>query len=190
MQKRELRAQLRKDRELAFAPDSWLHILQAREFLSAKIVASYLSYGFEPQTKDLNETLLNTGKRVLLPRTLKSNEIEWVEWRGEENSLKRNGKVMEPTGEVYTDLHLIDIVIVPALRIDRAGNRIGQGGGSYDRALSRISGWKVGLVGALEISGEPLPVEEHDQRVDAAATPTVLVRIKPVPRITQGTQGA
>ncbi len=178
MQKRALRAQLRRDRELTYSSASWLHIVQARELQSASIVASYLSYGFEPQTKDLNENLIRAGKRLLLPRTLKNNDLEWVEWGGEEKSLNENGRVLEPNGEKFTDVHLIDVVIVPALRIDHTGNRIGQGGGSYDRALAHISGWKVGLVGALEISNERLPTEPHDQKVDAAATPSVLVRIK------------
>ncbi len=174
--KRNLRAQLRRDRELAYTPESWLHILQSREIENAKIVATYVSYGTEPQTFDINEALFREGKTVLLPRTLKDKDIEWVIWDGSQSTLRKNGKVPEPTGEIFKKLEEISVVIVPALCIDGVGNRMGQGGGSYDRALARVSAWKVGLVGANEITQQQLPVEIHDQPVDAAATPNLLLR--------------
>ena len=177
--KRALRSQLRLERELHFLPESWSHILHSREIQDAHIVASYISYGVEPQTQDINNALIRAGKTLLLPRTLEDHDIEWVVWGGSQEFLQKNGKVSEPIGEAFLDLNAIEVVIVPALQIDPEGNRMGQGGGSYDRALSRISGWKVGLVGAAELAVEPLPVEKHDQRVDAAATPSLLMRFTP-----------
>ena len=177
--KRALRAHLRLERELHFAPESWSHILHSREIQASHIIASYISYGVEPQTQDINSTLIRAGKTLLLPRTLEDHDIEWVIWDGSQDSLRKDGRVLEPIGAAFLDLNSIEVVIVPALQIDFEGNRIGQGGGSYDRALSRISGWKVGLIGAAELSDEPLPVENHDQRMDAAATPSFLVRFTP-----------
>ena len=174
--KRALREQLRNDRALRFIPESWLHILNSREFQSAKIIASYLSYNIEPQTLDINAALIRGGKTLLLPRTLKNNDIEWAIWDGSTGSLRKNGRVQEPTGDKFEEPEKIDVVIVPALYIDRDGNRLGQGGGSYDRALTRLAAWKVGLVGAAELSGILLPIESHDQKVDAAATPELLIR--------------
>ena len=174
--KASLRALLRKDRDLTYMPESWLHILQSHEIQSARIVASYLSYGTEPQTVDINATLLRAGKILLLPRTLKNKDIEWVAWNGSEKLLRKNGKVFEPLGEKFQEEDQIDVVITPALQIDRVGNRVGQGGGSYDRALSRTSAWKVGLVSGSELTQQTIPTEGHDQPVDAAATPTLLVR--------------
>lgn len=150
--------------------------MQCQEVQRAHTIASYISYGYEPQTVDINQALIRAGVVLLLPRTLADRDIEWVAWDGEESSLRKKGNVLEPTGKKFSDESLIEVVIVPALHIDREGNRMGQGGGSYDRALSRISAWKVGLVGANELGSKPLPVEEHDQKVDAAATPTLLLR--------------
>jgi 5-formyltetrahydrofolate cyclo-ligase len=69
-------------------------------------------------------------------------------------------------------------VIVPALAVDRRGVRLGRGGGSYDRALSRVP---VGtpIVAAL-YDGElldALPADPHDVRVTGVATPAGLVRL-------------
>lgn len=174
--KMELRTQLRHDRELAFTPQSWLHVLQTAEIQEALVVASYISYDFEPQTVDINAELIRKGRTLLIPRTLPDRDIEWVAWDGSQGNLRKKGKRLEPVGERFSDESLINVLIVPALQIDVAGNRIGQGGGSYDRALSRNSGWKIGLVGATELGSTILPVEAHDQKVDAAATPSQLVR--------------
>jgi 5-formyltetrahydrofolate cyclo-ligase len=53
---------------------------------------------------------------------------------------------------------------------------MGQGGGFYDRALPSINGWKIGLVHAGELTSQILPREVHDIPLDAAATPSLIVR--------------
>lgn len=171
-----LRQQYRRERRDRAMTDSWLHILDAREFDGVKVVASYSSYGDEPSTRDINEELIRRGVTLLLPRLLSNSDLEWVQWDGNENSLAAHGNFLEPHGFAYKELDLIDVVIVPALHVDRSGNRLGQGGGSYDRALPLINGWKIALVHPGELTSEPLPTEEHDQKVDAAATPDLIVR--------------
>ena len=161
-----------------------MHVLSAPEIREADAVATYISYGFEPQTTDINQALLRMGKTVLVPRLKKDKNLDWIVWTGQEPKLRRSDKYFEPAGDIYSDLSKISAVIVPALSIDRLGNRMGQGGGSYDRALSEIRGeinttdkpWTVGLVGALEFTQELLPTEAHDQPLNAVATPTLLVR--------------
>lgn len=73
-------------------------------------------------------------------------------------------------------LQSVDVVIIPALAIDRRGVRLGQGGGSFDRALLTLSGWKVALIESLSLTNEELPEEAHDIRVDAAATELGITR--------------
>ena len=174
--KSRLRRDYRNQRRERFIQESWLHILDATEFSSVARVAGYISYGEEPSTTDINVELLRRGITLLLPRLLPDNDLEWIEWNGDENALVANGKVLEPHGFAVRDLDDIDVVIVPALHIDRSGNRLGQGGGSYDRALARLEAWKIALVHHGEITNEPIPVEPHDQRVNAAATPDLIVR--------------
>ena len=164
--KASLRKELRWERQQHFIDASWLHILDCKEFSGVRSVASYISYGVEPQTRDLNQALLEKGIHVLVPRLLPDKDLEWVQWSGEQ----------EPSGPAVSDLSGVGVVIVPALRIDQRGVRLGQGGGSYDRALPRFSAWKVALIHHGELTSEQLPHEEHDALVDAAATPEVVVR--------------
>ena len=76
----------------------------------------------------------------------------------------------------FTDLSSIDLIIVPALRIDRSGYRLGQGGGFYDRALADIHAFSIGLIHPDEISSEDLPREPWDIPLNAAATPDLVLR--------------
>lgn len=165
-QKKALRKELRKQREERFIDGTWIHILESRELLGATHVASYISYGVEPQTRDLNHELLNRGITVLVPRLLPDKDLEWVVWNGE----------AEPLGQEFTDLERINVVVIPALRVDQNGYRLGQGGGSYDRALPRLNAWKIALLHHGELTSENLPHEIHDAKINAAATPETIVR--------------
>jgi 5-formyltetrahydrofolate cyclo-ligase len=173
--KQELRKRFRAERSLRDLAESWTHIIKSEEFQNAKTIASYISDGDEPATKDLNEQILKSGKRLVLPRMLKDKSLEWIIWNGDETKLKKAGKILEPVGEVISG-NEIDIVIVPTLHATREGHRLGQGGGSYDRALANISAWRIGLIYSGELTVEPVPVEAHDIKLSAVATPDLIVR--------------
>ena len=65
-----------------------------------------------------------------------------------------------------------DLVIVPALAVDRRGRRLGRGGGSYDRALARVGGavLTIALLYDDELLDE-IPAGPHDQPVRLVAQP-------------------
>ena len=174
-QKAALRDRARRERSQKFIPSNFNVILKAPEIESATTIASYISYEFEPSTAEINEAFLRDGKVVVLPR-MNGDQLEWVRWDGEPTQLVSKKKIMEPIGEALSDLSQIQAVIVPALKIDQSGFRLGQGGGYYDRALVHLDAWKIGLVYAGELSSETLPHESHDVPLDAAATPSIVVR--------------
>lgn len=174
-QKAALRDRARRERSQKFIPSNFNVILRAPEIESATTIASYISYEFEPSTAEINEAFLRDGKVVVLPR-INGDQLEWVRWDGDPTQLVSKKKIMEPIGEALSDLSQIQAVIVPALKIDQSGFRLGQGGGYYDRALVHLDAWKIGLVYAGELSSETLPHESHDVPLDAAATPSIVVR--------------
>jgi 5-formyltetrahydrofolate cyclo-ligase len=70
---------------------------------------------------------------------------------------------------------LPDVVFAPALAFDRRGGRLGQGGGHYDRTLAELRARKPVLVIGLAYAGQEtdeIPMEPHDQRLDAILTET------------------
>jgi 5-formyltetrahydrofolate cyclo-ligase len=128
----------------------------------ARRVASYLAFGTEP----------GVPPRLgwLLPVLLRDGDLDWAEFTGELAGTTRGP--CEPVGpRLGVDaISSCDLVLVPALLVDRHGNRLGKGGGSYDRSLARATGVTVALLHDGELV-DALPAEEHDVRVAAAATP-------------------
>ena len=179
-QKSILRKQSRQKRKDYVVDLPYTYLMDLPEFQSAKLIASYISYGDEPNTDELNRAILDSGKKLLLPRIKRESQepsLDWVLWQGDSSQLVSQGKIMEPIGEIEEDLHLIDIVITPALQIDAQGFRLGQGGGYYDHALSQLTAWKIALIFPQEFSAELLPHEEHDVAVNAYATYEKVFRI-------------
>lgn len=173
--KDNLRDRARRERQQKFMPCNFNVILRAPEIANASTVASYISYEFEPSTVEINEAFLRDGKTLVLPR-IHGEHLEWVRWDGNPDNLLTKKKISEPVGAPIEDLSIIEAIVVPALRIDQSGYRLGQGGGYYDRALPHLKAWKIGLVYAGELNSEALPHEEHDIALDAAASPSIVVR--------------
>ena len=178
-QKSFLRKQSRQKRKELRHDLPYTHLMDSPEFKSAQLIASYISYGDEPKTDELNRAILDSGKKLLLPRIASHSEeplLDWVFWNGDPEQLASRGKIMEPVGPRENDLDLLDVMVVPALHIDSQGFRLGQGGGYYDHALSHIHAWKVALIFPEETSEEMLPREAHDVAVNAYATHEKIVR--------------
>lgn len=178
--KANLRKRFRFERSQRALGGDWLHLLETKEIIQSQVIASYLSYGDEPDTESLNEGLKGTGKTLLLPKVNPDLSLNWIIWNDDTKfvSEKKSKDFREPVGQSY--LGEIDVMIMPALRVDQSGVRLGQGGGSYDRTLGRltIQPWKVALLHDEELTSEKLPFEPHDIKVDAVALPEILVRFR------------
>jgi len=73
--------------------------------------------------------------------------------------------IPEPEHPVWAGPQELDLVLVPGVAFDRAGNRIGRGGGFYDRLLRRYSAVRAGICFDFQIL-ETVPAEPHDCRMD------------------------
>ena len=179
-EKSDLRKRYRRERSEHAVDTPYSYLIDSQEISSARVIASYISYGDEPNTAELNQAIIAAGKKLLLPRMVEVNGepgLEWVSWNGDRQYLKERGRMLEPIGPAYIDRNQIAVVIVPALRVDGDGYRLGQGGGFYDRALAEVDAWTIALIFPEEISGQPLPREDHDIPVNAYATHDMVVRL-------------
>jgi 5-formyltetrahydrofolate cyclo-ligase len=164
--KANLRRRLRAQREERYVEHNLLHLLDIPEISQASVIASYYSFGTEPNTLELNQAILEKGKTLLLPR-INGENLEWVQWNGAAETVRENGKFHEPIGEPFSNLGSIELILVPALAIDPDGYRLGQGGGFYDRALPQLRAWKHGIVYNYERMEHDLPREPWDIPMDS-----------------------
>ena len=149
------------------------HALEA--VAGAANVATFVSVGAEPCTRLLLERLHETGVKVLLPVLGPHLARCWGLFQGSEDLAERAPRrPPEPSGPTLPAeaVRHVDALLIPALAVDCDGRRLGQGGGWYDRMLPlRASGTHTfAVIHPEELVTGPLPVEEHDEPVDAVIT--------------------
>src|SRR5579859_2288818 len=115
-------------------------VLDLPQLQMAGTVAAYISVGTEPDSRGLVYALWKRGTYVLLPVMRPDGDLDWASYEGPASLVSGPRGLLEP-GEPPRGPGAVaraDAVLVPALAVDRAGNRLGRGGGSYDRALARV----------------------------------------------------
>jgi len=159
-----------------------VHLLAAPIISGASRVACYLSMPTEPGTAALISGLAARGTEVVVPVSAADGTLDWVAYDRSLPLTATTLGIREPTGPHLgaAALDTCALIIVPALAIDHAGNRLGRGAGYYDRALVDTRTPLCALVYTHELM-ESLPHEPHDIPVHMAVTPSGIFRI-PAPR--------
>lgn len=142
-------------------------------YKEAKNIFIYLSFGSEIDTKPIIDRALEEGKEVYIPKVYKINkEMKAIRLNSFEDLEKNFMGILEPKDDSnLIAKENIDLIIVPGAVFDLEGNRIGYGGGYYDRFLSNIKDKrnKIVLAYDLQIVGN-IEAEEHDIKVDYIIT--------------------
>jgi 5-formyltetrahydrofolate cyclo-ligase len=152
-------------------------LAEAVAALPGRTVCAYLPFGTEPGSAAMLDALAARGVEVLLPVIPPApGPLDWAAYRGTSSLVAgRLRGVSEPSGpRLGIDaIAAAELVLVPALAVDRAGGRLGRGAGFYDRTLvlAAPSAARVALVRDSELV-DALPVEPHDVRVTGVITPS------------------
>ncbi|HUB56917.1 MAG TPA: 5-formyltetrahydrofolate cyclo-ligase [Mycobacterium sp.] len=145
---------------------------------SDSTVCAYVPVGAEPGSIAMLDVLLRRTARVLLPvaRTTADDSpvaMQWGEYRPGHLVAARFG-LLEPAEPWLpaTTVAEASVVLVPALAVDRAGVRLGRGGGFYDRTLMHRDprARLIAVIRDEELLDE-LPHEPHDVPMTHALTP-------------------
>ena len=146
-------------------------------FRAASCVAFFAPLASEPDIHPLIEEAWAQGKRVVLPRMLKSEGAPLLEWHAlaKWDDVVESGALRlrepDPVKCPVVAAAELDFLLVPGLAFDRQGRRLGRGGGFYDCFLAAAPAHlpRVGLMFAGQ--GVPaLPAEPHDQALSAVIT--------------------
>ena len=185
MNKGEVRRNVLRDRRSLTAEQ--VKLLSARiqdavlalpEFLSARIIASYVAKSDEVQTSAVIQEAVLAGKRVLVPRTdAVSMRLRFCEIKSlDELQLGTFGVLEPPSTARSVPLHESQLVIVPVVAWDGRGQRLGYGKGFFDRELEhRGKAVCAGL--AFEFQRhDALPVTSSDVPLDIIVTEQRVLR--------------
>ena len=143
------------------------------ESVAGDTVALYAGIEAEPPTLRLVDRLLRRGTRIFLPILRSDMDLEWAPVESVDELITSSYGLLEPTRPSLGTRGIceVDLILAPGLAVDLSGVRLGQGGGCYDRALTRVSAPVYVVVFDDEIV-HWLPSESHDRRVDGTLTPS------------------
>jgi 5-formyltetrahydrofolate cyclo-ligase len=114
------------------------------------------------------------GVTLLLPVVAGDQALDWARYTGLGSLAAGPFGLSEPTGARLGPAAIgrAEVVLVPALAVDRTGVRLGRGAGHYDRSLpmARPSARVIALVRDEEFV-DRLPVQPHDVRMTGVLTP-------------------
>ena len=156
------------------------YLSSSGEFRTARHVAGYVSVDRELDPTPLLQMALEEDKSVYLPRVRDSNAMEFVAWRAGDPMRDNRFGIPEPSSQAAAVLaaEAMDLVLVPLLGFDNQGNRLGFGGGFYDRAFAfrRLRDTPPFLCGYAydDQRCDRLESAEWDVMLDAVVTPSGL----------------
>jgi 5-formyltetrahydrofolate cyclo-ligase len=150
-------------------------LLSLDEIKGANLIFFFASFRSEVDTLEPMRSLLAEGRRVVLPKVARENHLLLLyEVKGLEELVPGYMGIPEPsvlTEERAVAVNEIKAVVIPGAGFDREGNRIGYGGGYYDRLLSSL-GRNVPVIAPAyeEQVVDSVPSEPHDIKVSMIVT--------------------
>jgi len=148
-------------------------LFKLQEFRKAKSVLFYVSFNNEVDTYKMIRKALKLKKTVYVPIVdFKNKRLTISRIRTFPETLIRTScGILEPKpgSEEFYHGKKIDIIIVPGVGFDCKGNRLGYGGGFYDRLLKDINSLKIGVAYEFQILKQ-LPTEKYDQKLNLIIT--------------------
>ncbi|WP_312166473.1 5-formyltetrahydrofolate cyclo-ligase [Atlantibacter hermannii] len=146
--------------------------------VEAQTVAAFLSFDGELDTRPLIEGLWRAGKKVYLPvlHPFSAGNLLFLRYFPDSDLVLNHFKIHEPALDVrhVLPLNKLDVLITPLVAFDTTGQRLGMGGGFYDRTLQNWRAHGLFPVGYAHDCQQvdALPFEEWDIPLPAVITPT------------------
>ena len=159
---RGLRAQLSEAYCLRANRAIAAHLLAMSEYQAAGTAFCYVSTGLEIDTWPVLEDVLASGKVLCVPLCVSNGVMELRQVTSLAQLAPGSYGIPEPPADNHViSPDAVDFAVLPCLTCNHLGQRLGQGGGYYDRFLSHYRGGSVLLCRELLIR-EEIPLEPHD----------------------------
>jgi 5-formyltetrahydrofolate cyclo-ligase len=152
-------------------------VLALPEMARVRAVMAFWSFGSEVPMDPLIASLAEEGVTVALPRIV-DGDIEPRTWRPGEPVTETHFGAREPEGGDVVDPADLDVVATPGVAFDRAGGRVGYGGGFYDRFLLRTTAVRAAVAFGVQVVEGRLPGASFDLRVHLIVTESETIRCR------------
>ena len=162
---RALERQLSDKYKAASSRSICAHLLAMPEYQAASAVFCFVGTDHEIDTRPILAHALAAGKRLCVPQCVGKGIMELRQVTDLRQLIPGAYGILEPSADApLVSLDEVDFAILPCLTCNHLGQRLGQGGGYYDRFLSHYRGGTV-LLCREKLIREEIPLEPHDYPV-------------------------
>ena len=141
-----------------------------------KNLGGYYPTNYEIDDLNILEFFEKKNYNILLPIIKKNNQMEFFKWKKNDPLKINKYGIPEP---ISSKLYYPDILLVPLVGYDNDLNRLGYGGGFYDRYIEKIEKIKkvikIGLAFSFQKTSS-IPIDQYDKRLDFIVTEKEILR--------------
>ena len=172
---REARRALSDSEQSAHAHLIARHFLRSPVIHRTRRIALYIANDGEPDLQPLAERLAGFNKTLALPVIRTRSRMDFYRYEPSSTLIPNRYGIAEPApGADYLDTRSVDVMLMPLVAFDDAGNRLGMGAGFYDRHLqplpTALRPKLVGVAHEVQRSAQSLPSAHWDVPLDAVLT--------------------
>ena len=155
--------------------DKIIDILKKNK-ITKKSIGGYFPVNFEMDDLNLLRKFKEINFKISLPVIKKNYQMNFYKWEFSEPLKINKYGIPEP---ISKNLIYPDILLIPLVAFDKNLNRLGYGGGYYDRLITKLSKKKkvikIGLAFSIQ-QVDKVPINMHDQKLDYIVTNKYLVK--------------
>ena len=141
-----------------------------KEKINNKIIGGYYPYNYEVNTIKILEKFEKLNYLVTLPKIKKNYQMDFFHWSTKDPLLINKYGIPESTSN---KINYPNILLVPLVAFDKHLNRVGYGGGFYDRYISKLKKKKkiitIGLAYSFQ-KVKKIPINRYDIKLDFIVT--------------------
>ena len=120
-------------------------VVASNAFKSSQLIACYLPMRDEVDTHFIIERAWRANKRIFVPIVRNNENMLFREMRPNTTLIRNSMSIWEPEAGAIASPRELQMVVTPLVAYDQSNNRIGMGGGYYDRHFSFLRHRKVWL---------------------------------------------
>ena len=181
MNKSKIRSKILKFRKKNFNKDLKINIDKFISFLKiniryAKSIGGYYPSNYEIDDLEILDALDRKNFKISLPIVKKNNQMDFYSWSKKDPFKVNKFGIPEP---IPSKILYPDILLVPLVGYDNKLNRLGYGGGYYDRYIEKIDKikkvTKVGLAFSHQ-NIKSIPISKYDKKLDFIITEKEIIK--------------